>query len=160
MTTLAALCTALALLLGAGEARAAQSNFIVMEPGDSVGRTFYLDQQQNSYQAHVGKLFLVSAVGPADSDFPGILTITVGTSASVTTPGYLDYELAVVGYALGGAPYINNQAASWANKITMTYTINAQFGVALVYVFMIDVTPDLVVLPAPFTINFALAVKK
>ena len=159
---LTAVCVALALLIGAGTARADESNVIVMTPGNNVGRTFYLDDQDNSYNANNGALFLVLAAGGKIANIPGVLTITVSNSASTTTGAILDYACAGAAYAYGATKpvFVTPLTASAANKITQTVTFNAQFGVAMVFVWITDVTPDLVVHPMPFSINFALAAKK
>jgi hypothetical protein len=169
VTTLAALCTALALLVSGTPAQAGLFNnlpeVIILKPGIEATRQFYLNDEfeLNGFGNAQSYLFFViedSTTTPATQC--GVLTITLSTSATISFGATIDYSLAGFSYPIGGALTPDLVFAvnfTTPQKATKAITFNSQYGFGFVTA-LIQKIDGVVTQPVPMSIVFSLAAKK
>jgi len=169
ITTLAALCMALALLVSGAPARAGLLNnlpeVIILKPGIEATRQFYLNDEfdLNGFNNYQSFLFVALEDGSTTPAMQcGVLTITLSTSATISFGATIDYSLIGFSYPIGGA--LTPDLAFAVNfttpqKATKAITFNSQYGFGFVSA-LIRKIDGVVTQPAPMTIVFSLAAKK
>ena len=164
-----AVCVALALLVTGGSAQAGLfkglPEVIVLKPGHDATRQFYLNDtfDLNGFDNYESYLFVAVAdnsTSPATK--PGVLTITLSTSATITFGAYIDYSLIGFSYPIGGKLAANSFYSlnfTTPQKATKAITLNSMYGFGFVAAFIKNIE-GVVTQPTPFSIVFSLAAKK
>jgi hypothetical protein len=164
-----AVCVAVALLVTAGSAQAGVfkglPEVIVLQPGHDQTRQFYLNDTFdldgfNNYESYLFVAVGDNSTKPATK--PGVLTITLSTSATITFGSYIDYSLLGFSYPIGGKLAANSFYSlnyTTPQKATKAITLNAMYGFGFVAAYMKNIE-GVVTQPTPFTIVFSLAAKK
>jgi hypothetical protein len=132
-------------------------DFVMLGPGESATREFYVDDVFDYGDVANGHYFVVSTVGI--NNMAGDMTITVYVP-SKTPPhefslGRVIYSMTGGGVSLdGGVAPIFDVGAVPGAALSSTVSINSVFGIYILVV-KIDKIIGEVEIPVPFTINFA-----
>ena len=167
-TAVCAVYVAVVLLIGAGTARAADGlpEVIILTPGHDLTRQFYLNDafELNGFHNYETYFFIAlpdnSTTAPATK--PGVLTITLSTSATINFGAYINYSLSGFSYAIGGSLDIGNFYSvqfTTPQNATKAITLNQMYGFGFVAA-LINKIEGVVTQPVPCKIVFSLAAKK